>query len=97
MHRRVMASERSQDRRWQRTIRAALQEACATWQIQAQAGPVTPKQLETIINRAAVRILRSMQDHPAELVTALVPSLVRDMLAAAIEVLADARRGRARQ
>ena len=92
----MMAPERSQDRRWQRTIRAAVQEACATWKIQAQAGPVTSKHLEMIINRAAVPILGSMQDHPAELVTALVPSLVRVMLAAAIEVMADERRGRGR-
>ena len=55
---------------------------------------VTEKQLEEIINRAAVLILRSMQDHPAALVTALVPSLVRVMLAAAVEVIADERRKR---
>ena len=40
-------------------------------------------------------ILRSVQDHPPELVTALVPSLVRVMLAAAVEVIAAERREKA--
>jgi hypothetical protein len=34
-----------------------------------------------------VPILRSIQDHPPELLTVLVPSLVRVMLAAAVEVM----------
>ena len=89
-----MAAEPSERRKWQRTIRAAVREACETWRIQAQAGPVTARQFEEIINRAAVPILRSMQDHHAELVAALVPSLVRVMLAAAIEVMAEERRAR---
>ena len=63
----------SEGRKWQRLIRAA----CETWHIQAQAGPVTERQLEAIINRAAVPILRSVQDHPPELMTALLPSRAR--------------------
>ena len=88
--------EPSEDRKWQRTIRAAVREACETWRIQAQAAPVTPKQLEEIINRAAVPILRSMPDAPLEVPGALLPTLVRVMLAAAIEVMAEERRGRHR-
>jgi len=85
-------AEPSEGRKWQRLIRAAVREACETWCIQAQAGPVTERQLEAIINRAAVPILRSMQEHPPELVTELLPSLVRVILAAAVEVMAEERR-----
>ena len=49
-------AEPSEGRKWQRLIRAAVREACETWRIQAQAGPVTEKQLEAMINRAAVPI-----------------------------------------
>ena len=57
-------------------------------------GPVTEKELEAIINRAAVPILAKLQDLPLELLAGLVPSLVRVMLAAAVEVMAEERRGR---
>lgn len=60
-------AEPSEARKRQRTIRAAVWEACETWRIQAQVGPVTEKQLEEIINRAAVPILRSMHLHCAPL------------------------------
>ena len=46
-------AEPFEGRKWQRLIRAAGREACQTWRIQAQAGPVTEKQLEAIIIRAA--------------------------------------------
>ena len=85
-------AEPSEARKWQRTIRAAVREACDTGRIQAQAGPVTEKQLEEIINRAAVPILRSMPDAPLDVQGALMPTLVRVMLAAAVEVMADERR-----
>ena len=85
-------AEPSERRKWQRTIRAAVREACETWRIQAQAGPVTEKRLEEIINRAAVPILAQLQDLPLELLAGLVPSLVRVMLAAAVEVMADERK-----
>ena len=82
----------SEGRRWQRSVRAAVREACETWRIQARPGPVTEKQLEEIINRAAVPILRSMPDAPLEVLGALMPTLVRVMLAAAVEVMAEERR-----
>ena len=42
-----MAAEPSEGRKWQRAIRAAVREACETWRIQAQAGPVTEPQLQS--------------------------------------------------
>jgi hypothetical protein len=62
--------------------------------IRAQATPVTQKQLEEIINRAAVPILRSIPDAPLDVLGALLPSLVRVMLGAAVEVMAEQQRGR---
>ena len=55
-------AEPSEGRKWQRTIPAAVREACETWRIHARAGPVTEKRLEEIINRASVPILPSMQE-----------------------------------
>jgi len=68
----------SPGRKWQRTMRAAVREACETWWIQ-RAGPVTPKQFEEIINRATLPILGTLQNEPLEVLRALVPSLVRLM------------------
>ena len=87
----VMA-EPSEGRQWHRLIRASVREACETWRIQAQAASVSPKDFEAIINRAAVPILRQLQEQPPELVAELVPSLVRIMLASAVEVMVEARR-----
>jgi len=52
-------------RRWQRVIRASVREACETWRVQAQAGPVTTKALEAILNRAAVPILTLLENQPS--------------------------------
>jgi hypothetical protein len=73
-------------------VRGCVREACQTWRVQAQAGPVTPKLLEAIVYRAAVPILLRLEDQPPDVVVALVPSLVRVMLAAAVEVMAEERR-----
>jgi hypothetical protein len=53
-------------------------------------GPVTVEALEAILSRSMVPILRQMEDKPPELVMALLPSLVRTMLAA-VEVMAEQR------
>ena len=87
-----MGDADAEARKWQRVIRASVREAVETWRIQAQAGPVTERQLEAIINRAAVPILQAMPDAPLEVLGALVPTLVRVMLAAAVEVMAEERR-----
>jgi hypothetical protein len=55
---------------WHRIIRASVQECLETWQLQSKDGPVT------------VEALRQMEDKQPELVMALLPSLVRTMLAA---------------
>ena len=47
--------------------------------------------LEAILSRSMLPILRQMEDKPPELVMALLPSLVRTMLAAFVEVMAEQR------
>jgi hypothetical protein len=47
--------------------------------------------VDTIVTRATVRILRQVEERRPELVVALLPSLVRTMLAAFVEVLAEQR------
>ena len=86
--------ESAEARRWQRVIRASVREACQTWRVQAQAGPVTTKALEAIVNRAAVPILTLLENQPSEAVVALVPSVVRVMLWAVLEMEAESSRGR---
>jgi hypothetical protein len=53
---------------WHRIIRAAVRECLETYQLQAQAGPVTVPALETILARAVVPILAQLEDKPPELV-----------------------------
>ena len=76
-------------RKWQRIIRESVREACQTWRIQAQAGPVTSQALEAIVYRAAVPILLLLEHQPPEAIAALAPSIVRIMLAAAVEVVSE--------
>ena len=77
--------------KWHRVIRGSVREACQTWRIQALAGPVTSEALEAIVYRAAVPILTLFKDQPPEAVAALAPTVIRIMLAAAVEVLAEER------
>jgi hypothetical protein len=85
--------ESAEARRWQRVIRTSVREACQTWRVQAQAGPVTTKALEAIINRAAVPILNLLQNQLPEAVVALAPSVVRTMLWAVLEMQAGGGAG----
>jgi hypothetical protein len=48
-------------------------------------------QVEAILSRSMVPILRQMEDKPPELVMALLPSLVRTMLAAFVELMPKER------
>jgi hypothetical protein len=57
--------------------------------LQTQAGPVTVEALEAILARATVPILRQVEERPPEVVIALLPSLLRTMLAAFVEVVAE--------
>ena len=79
--------------KWERAIRASVREACETWCIEAQAGPVTSAALEAIVYRSAVPILTLLQDQAPEAVAELAPSVVRIMLAAAVEVVAEQHGG----
>ena len=51
--------------------------------------------LETILARATFPILRQVEDRPPELVAALLPSLIRIMLTAFVEVMAEQRSAKA--
>jgi hypothetical protein len=84
-------SESAEAREWHRIVRASVRETLETWVLQAQAGPVTVEDLETILARATVPIVRQLEERPSELMTALLPSLVRTMLAAFLEVMAEQR------
>ena len=76
-------------RDWHRIICASVRECLETWRLQASGGPVTVEALETILARATVPILSQVDDKSPELVLALLPSLVRTMLAAFVEVMAE--------
>jgi hypothetical protein len=65
-------TELDEAKKWQRVIRSSVREACETWRIQPQAGPVTSEALEAIVNRAAVPVLALLQELPPEAVVALV-------------------------
>ena len=78
---------------WHRMIRASVRECLETWQLQSKDGPVTVEALEAILSRSMVPILRKVEDKQPELVMALLPSLVRTMLAAFVEVMAERNEG----
>ncbi len=80
---------------WHRIIRASLRECLETWHLQSKAGAGTVGALETILARATVPILRQVEERQPELVIALLPRLVRTMLAAFVEVMAAPRGARA--
>src|SRR4029453_6544052 len=91
---RVMA-ESSEAREWHRIIRASMRECLEAWHLQSKDGPVTVEALEAILNRSMVPILRQMEDKPPELVMALLPSLVRTMPAAFVEMMEAQRASKA--
>ena len=74
-----------------RIICASVRECLETWHLQSKAGPVTVEALEAILSRSMVPILRQVDDKTPELVMALLPSLVRTMLGAFVEVMAEQR------
>jgi hypothetical protein len=84
-------SESTKAREWHRIIRASVRECLETWTIQAQAGSVTVEALETILARSTLPILRQVEDRQPDLVVALLPSLIRTMLAAFVEVMVEKR------
>jgi hypothetical protein len=68
-----------------RVVSATVRDMLDAYRIQAQAGPVTDKALEQIIFRAALGITQSLVPYPAAQRVALLPSVVRFMLAAFLE------------
>ncbi len=71
-----------------RIIRASVRDMLDAYRIQAQAGPVSDQALEGIIFRAAHPVVDRLAPYPAEQRAALLPSVVRVMLAAFIEEVA---------
>jgi hypothetical protein len=85
-------SESAEAREWHRIIRASVRECLETWVLQTQAGSVSVESPETILARATVPILRQLEERPPEVMVALLPSLLRTMLAAFVEVMQEGRR-----
>jgi len=71
-----------------RIISASVRDMLDAYRIQAQAGPVTDQALEAILFRAAHPVVNSLAPYPAEQRAALVPNVVRVMLAAFLEDVA---------
>jgi hypothetical protein len=70
-----------------RIINASVRDMLDAYRIQAQAGPVTDKALEEILFRAAHGVLQSLAPYPREQRVALLPSVVRVLLAAFLETV----------
>ena len=77
-----------------RLISASVRDMLSAYRIQAQAGPMTDQALEQILFRAAHPIVTSLAPYPAEQRVALLPNLVRIMLAAFLEDVATEDRRR---
>jgi hypothetical protein len=73
-----------------RIIRASVRDMPDAYRLQAQAGPVTDKALEEIIFRVAHGVVQSLAPYPGPQRIALLPSVVRMMLAAFLEAMAGA-------
>jgi hypothetical protein len=79
-----------------RIIRASVRDMLDAYRIQAQAGPVSDQALEGIIFRAAHPVVDRLAPYPAEQRVALLPSVVRLLLASFLEDAAGASGGAAR-
>jgi hypothetical protein len=71
----------------QRIISASVRDMLDAYRIQAAAGPVTDRAIEEIIFRAEYGVLQSLATHPGSERVAMLPSLVRMLLAAFLEEL----------
>jgi hypothetical protein len=70
-----------------RIISASVGDMLSAYRIQAQAGPVSDQALEGILFRAAHPIVNILAPYPADQRVAMLPSIVRFMLAAFLEGL----------
>jgi hypothetical protein len=71
-----------------RIISASVRDMLDAYRIQAQAGPVTDKAMEEILFRAAHGVVQCLAPYPPEQRVALLPSVVRVLLAAFLEEVA---------
>ena len=72
----------------QRIISASVRDMLDAYRIQAQAGPVIDRALEEILFRAAHGILQGLAPYPGPQRVALLPSVVRMLLATFLEDVA---------
>jgi hypothetical protein len=71
-----------------RIISASVRDMLDTYRIQAQAGPLSDQALEGIVFRAAHPVVHSLAPYPTEQRAALLPSVVRVLLATFLENVA---------
>ena len=70
-----------------RIISASIRDMLSAYRIQAQAGLVSDQELEVILFRAAHPVVNILAPYPAEQRAALLPNVVRMMLATFLEEL----------
>ena len=73
-----------------RIISATVRDMLSAYRIQAQAGPVSDQALEAILFRAAHPVVSILAPYPVEQRAALLPNVVRMMLATFLEEMAGA-------
>jgi hypothetical protein len=71
-----------------RIITASVRDMLDAYRIQAHAGPVSAQALEQIVFRAAHAVVHSLSPYPAAQRAAMLPNIVRVMLAAFLEDVA---------
>jgi hypothetical protein len=71
-----------------RIISASVRDLLDAFRIQAAAGPVGDKALEELLFRASHGVMQSLRPYPREQRVALLPSVVRLLLAAFLEEVA---------
>ena len=76
-----------------RIIGATVRDMVSVYRLQAQMGPVTVQALEEILFRAAHGVLQSLAPYPGAQRVALLPSVVRFMLAVFLEEIASSVKG----
>jgi hypothetical protein len=74
---------------WHAIVREAVRECVHTWRLQARSGPVSDKAKTTILSRATVLLMRRLDGQPPHVVAALLPGLIRTMLSAVLDVMAE--------
>jgi hypothetical protein len=80
---------RSGEGEWHGIVRSAVRECLQTWKLEARNGPVSAKARATILSRATVLLMRRLDGQPPHVVVALLPGLIRTMLAAFLDLVAE--------